>query len=126
MRLKLNASKTELVWFDRKKPQDDDRAVNVINFDTDCSVMPSAVVRDLGVLLDRSLTMTNHITSIVKACFFHFLRFRQVNKCLNEHCLRILVQALVISRLDYCNSVLAGLPSTTLQPLTAVLHSAAR
>jgi len=36
------------------------------------------------------------------------------------------VQALVISRLDYCNSVLAGLPSTTLQPLTAVLHSAAR
>ncbi len=70
--------------------------------------------------------MTNHINSIVKACFFHLRRIRQVKKCLNEHCLKILVQALVISRLDYCNSVLAGLPSSTLQHLTVVLHSAAR
>jgi len=127
MRLKLNASKTELIWFDRNKPQDDDRAVKVINFDTDAPLYPpNYVVRDLGVLLDRGLTTTNHITSIVEACFFHLRRIRQVKKCLNEHCLRILVQDLVISRLDYCNSVLACLPSTALQPLTAVLHSAVR
>jgi len=36
-----------------------------------------------------------------------------------------LVSALVISRLDYCNAVLAGLPSSTLAPLQRVLHSAA-
>jgi len=30
MRLKLNASKTELIWFDRKKPKDDDRAVKLL------------------------------------------------------------------------------------------------
>jgi len=30
-----------------------------------------------------------------------------------------------ISRLDYCNSVLSGLPSSTLQPLSSVLHTAA-
>src|SRR6218665_1151779 len=41
-------------------------------------------------------------------------------------CRRILIQALVISRLDYCNSVLSGLPSSTLQPLSSVLHTAAR
>src|SRR6218665_985452 len=34
--------------------------------------------------------------------------------------------SLVISRLDYCNSVLSGLPSSTLQPLSSVLHTAAR
>src|SRR6218665_538676 len=41
-------------------------------------------------------------------------------------CRRVLVQALVISRLDYCNSVLSGLPSSTLHPLSSVLHTVAR
>src|SRR6218665_497019 len=31
-----------------------------------------------------------------------------------------------MSRLDYCNSVLCGLPASTLQPLTTVLHCAAK
>src|SRR6218665_686612 len=57
--------------------------------------------------------------------FFHVRRIRQVRRCLSETCRRILVQALVISRLDYCNSVLSGLPSSTLQPLSSVLHTAA-
>ena len=37
-----------------------------------------------------------------------------------------LVVALVFSRLDYCNAVLAGLPATTLALLQRVLHAAAR
>src|SRR6218665_1819060 len=45
--------------------------------------------------------------------------------CLDKTCRRILVQALITSRLDYCNSVLYGLPSSTLQPLSSVLHAAA-
>ena len=49
-----------------------------------------------------------------------------MRRCLDETCRRILVQALVISRLDYCNSVLSGLPSSTLQPLSSVLHTADR
>src|SRR6218665_837977 len=57
---------------------------------------------------------------------FHLRRIRQVRRCLDETCHRILVQALVISRLDYCNSVPSGLPSSTLQPLSSVLHTAAR
>ena len=37
-----------------------------------------------------------------------------------------LVCALVLSRLDYCNAVLAGLPDATLAPLQRVLNAAAR
>ena len=51
---------------------------------------------------------------------------QQTKRCLNEFCLRVLVQTLVISRLDYCNSVLVGLPDCVLKPLSSVLHSAAR
>ena len=38
----------------------------------------------------------------------------------------IIADAIVISRIDYCNSVLSGLPTSTLQPLTSVLNAAAR
>jgi len=36
------------------------------------------------------------------------------------------VSAFVLSRLDYCNAVLAGLPASTLAPFQRVLHAAAR
>ena len=37
-----------------------------------------------------------------------------------------LISALIISRIDYCNSVLYGLPAITLAPLQRVLHAAVR
>src|SRR3984885_4155488 len=42
------------------------------------------------------------------------------------YCLHVLVHSLVLSRIDYCNSVLYGLLKATLLPLTTVLHAAAR
>jgi len=66
--------------------------------------------------------MINHISSLARACYFHHRRIRQVRRCLNEHRFEVLVQALVLSRIDYCNYVQAGLPKTVLLPLTSVLH----
>jgi len=37
-----------------------------------------------------------------------------------------LVCALILTRIDYCNAVFAGLPDSTLPPLQRVLHAAAR
>src|SRR6218665_1839380 len=70
--------------------------------------------------------MSKHIGSVTKACFFHFRRIRQIKRCLSEYGLYVLVQALVLSRIDYCNLVLYGLPNSTFSPLTSVIHSAAR
>ena len=84
------------------------------------------MVRDLGVLLDSKLSMSKHIGSVAKACFFHLLRIRQIKCSLNEHCLHVLVQALVLSPIDYCNLVLylyvsyTGHPSRLGFPLKSV------
>src|SRR6218665_369662 len=123
MRLKLNAPKIELIWFNRLLTPATDIPHTVLNLGPDCSIKPLDVVRDLGVLLDNTLSLKFQIASTTKSCFFHLRGIQQVKKSLNENCLRTLVQALVISRLDYCKSVLSA---STLQPLTTVLRCAAK
>ncbi len=45
---------------------------------------------------------------------------------MTEHAAQLLVQALVISRLDYCNALLAGLPSNTIKPLKMIQNAVAQ
>src|SRR6218665_1371187 len=70
MRLKLNATKTELIWFDRRS-RVVDNSIRHLNLDPQCSIPPSDVVRDLGVLLGCKLNMTHHVSSTPRTCFFH-------------------------------------------------------
>jgi Reverse transcriptase (RNA-dependent DNA polymerase) len=125
-RLQLNASKTEVMWFGtanglRKLPTVSGRIYAGIEI-----VKPVLVVRNLGVLIDAELTMRDKISKTCQSCFFHLRRLRSIRKLLGQDVTIQLVCALVLSRLDYCNSVYAGLPDTTLAPLQRVLHAAAR
>ena len=90
------------------------------------SIHPVKHVRNLGVLLDDELTMKKHINKVVSACFFQLRRLRQIRRLVGEDVTSQLVSSFVISRLDYCNSVLYGLPRSALEPLQRVLNAAAR
>ena len=121
--LKLNPSKTELLWLDRahsigKLQQQPLTRLN----SQELSSSPS--VRDLGVIIDSGLTL--HVSILARTCFYQLRRIRQAKKNLDEDSIETLVHALVLSRLDYCNSGLANLPEVTLAPLIRVQHSAAR
>jgi len=80
-------------------------------------VSPSTVVRDLGVFLDSELTMKSHISRITSACFYQVRLLRAVRGQLGPEVTGRLVSAFILSRLDYCNAVLAGLSASTLAPL---------
>ena len=125
-RLQLNGSKTKIMWFGttaglRKIPP------QVGCFHVDQSVVePVSVVRDLGVMIDAELTMQEHVNRTAQTCFYHLRRLRSVRQQLGRDVTAQLVSALVLSRLDYCNAVLADLPASTLAPFQKVLHAAAR
>jgi len=76
--------------------------------------------------MDSELTMKKHVAKIAAACFYHIRRLRQVRRRIGQEVTQQLVLALIMSRLDYCNSMLAGLPTSTLQPLQRVQNAAAR
>ena len=79
----------------------------------------------LGVMLDVELTMAKHIAKITSICYHHLQRLNQVRQILGPEVAARLVSAYVISRLDYCNSVLAGLPKVSIM-LLRVQNTTAR
>ena len=86
------------------------------------NIQPSSVVRDM----DSELTMKEHVAKIAAVRFYHIRRLRQVRRRIGQEVTQQLVLALIISGLDYCNSVLVALPTSTLQPLQRVQNAAAR
>jgi hypothetical protein len=85
------------------------------------------VVRDLGVLLYSKLTMKPHIWKFASCCFYQLRRLHRINRLVGREVTTQPVVSLILSRLDYCNSLLiAGLLLTSLEPLQRVQNAAAR
>ena len=89
-------------------------------------IKPVNVVRDLGVYLDSELSMEHHISTVVRACFFHLRRLKSIRRILGADVTSGLVSAFVTTRMDYCNSILAALPQSSIDPLQRVQNAAAR
>ncbi|KAJ8404634.1 hypothetical protein AAFF_G00334970 [Aldrovandia affinis] len=77
--------------------------------------------RSLGVTLDDQLCFSGHIATITWTSQFSLHNIRRIRPFLTQEATQLLVQALVISHLDYCNSLLAGLPACAIKPLQLTL-----
>ncbi len=84
------------------------------------------IQRPLGKYIYDQLTFKEHIGKTARSCRFALHNIRKIRHFLTEHAPQLLVQALVISRLDYCNALLAGLPSNTIKPLQMIQNAATR
>jgi hypothetical protein len=123
-RLKLNGDKTEFIWigssFNLRLVQQSALLVS------GASVVPTHVVRDLGVYVDSELSMRNHVNRLSSTCFFQMRQLRTIRRSLTPEAARLLLHSFVVSRLDYCNSLFTGLPSCTLNKLQLIQNAAAR
>lgn len=67
------------------------------------------IIRSLGVVMDSQLTFSSHVTEMTRWCRFLLYNMRQKFRMfLSTRTSQILVQSVIISRLDDCNSLLAG------------------
>ena len=118
--LKINPDKTELLFLPGKVLPAHDLMITFNN-----SVL-APTARNLGVTLDSQLSLTANITATTRSCRYMLYNIRRIRPLLTQKAAQVLVQALIISRLDYCNSLLAGLPAGAIRPLQLIQNSAAR
>ncbi|KAK3562041.1 hypothetical protein QTP86_025226, partial [Hemibagrus guttatus] len=119
--LKLNPSKTELLIIPGDPSPAQDLAISLNN----SMISPSATARNLGVTMDNQLSFSSHVTNVTRSCRFLLYNIRRIRPFLSTQATQVLVQSLVISRLDYCNSLLAGLPLNAILPLQMIQNAAA-
>ncbi len=90
------------------------------------TITPSKTARNLRVMIDDQMTFSDHIAKTTRSCRFAVYNIRKIRPFLSEHASQLLVQALVLSRLEYRNALLAGLPASSIKPLQLIQNAAAR
>ena len=123
-KLRLNPDKTELIGFgakDRYKWLSDSFPVNILG---KC-LSPTDVARNLGVLFDAKFHFISHINSVIKSCFISLRDLHCIRRFISIDNSVVIGNALVSSRLDYCNSLFCSLSSRNATRLQYVQNALA-
>jgi len=86
----------------------------------------SESARDLGVVLDSQLSLSSHVAALCPAEFFHLRKLRPAIRSMTTAAARTAVQAFICYRLDYCNSLLYGMPDGLFRKIQSIQNAAAR
>ena len=108
-KLKLNPDKTEFILFGSKKQRERLSACFPIDI-LGNPLHPTDSVRNLGVWFDSNFSFSKHVQKVCKGCFCQLRDFRSVRQFLTRDAAVSVANALVSSRLDYCNSLFRSLP----------------
>ena len=92
----------------------------------DCNVSTATSARNLGSWFDSKLSMSTHITKLSSSSFYYLYNIRRIRKYLSRRCTETLVHAFITTRIDYCNSLLYGLPDYRINKLQRIQNAAAR
>ena len=83
-------------------------------------------VRNLGITLDSTLSLHQHVMNVCRVAYLELRRINSIRNILCVDAVKTLVCSLVLSRLDYCNSLLVGLPQYLIKRLQEIQNAAAR
>jgi hypothetical protein len=122
--LKMNATKTDVSLFGSKvilaKCQSQSVSVGGEQ------VTISEGLKYLGVWLDSNLNMKQHINNTVKTAAGNIRRISNIRQFIDIDTAKTLACSLVLSHLDYANSILCGLPDTSIRKLQRIQNWAAK
>ena len=80
----------------------------------------------MTVIITAELSFGPHVDQLVSRCFYQLRRIKSSIRALPTEAAKTVVNSFVVSRIDYCNSLLAGAPQYQLDRLQAVMNTAAR
>ena len=122
--LMLNDDKTELMLIGNRQQL---QKVNLNDITVgDTVVEAKSVAQNLGSWFDRNLDMSFHISKQCASAFYYLHNICRICRFFSTDTTKALVHAFVTSRIDYCNSLLHGLPASHLNKVQHVLNAAAR
>ena len=89
-------------------------------------ISPSESIRNLGVIFDRRMSMSHHISHICSTVTFYLRNISRIRRFIDQSACHNAVRSLVLSRIDYCNSLLSSIPITQLNRVQRLQNWAAR
>ena len=122
--LKLNVNKTEFIILGLSKQL---KKVGNITIKIGDDIIPNVpAMKNLGMFLDAELKHTIHINKLTSSSFNTLHNISRVRCHLDQETTKILVQALILSKLDYCNSLLLGTPQYNIAKLQRIQNMSCR
>ena len=121
--LALNDSKTEVIHITSRFANTSPLESVTVG---DTSVKTVSQAKDLGVIIDRTLSFEPHVNNICRSASLALRNIGHIRKYLDRTTTEKLVHAFLSNKLDCTNSILYGLPEYQLSKLQRIQNSAAR
>ena len=123
-RLKLNQNKTQYIWIGTQFQLAKINKQQLARMFPGVDFLDSVV--DLGVVIDEELRMDWHIGKLSQSFFYQLRQLRTVRQSLSDTAAKMLMNAFVVTRIDYCNIVLTGASASNIQRIQRIMNAAAR
>ena len=123
--LKLNDNKTELMLVTSMRTRHLHYMPTSITIGN-AQIPFKQCVKNLGFTLDCHLTINAHFTNTAWTCYFELRRLAFIRRFLISTATHTLVSAFILSRIDYCNSLLFGSTHDVTSHLQRIQNYAAR
>ena len=104
-KLKLNPDKTEFIVIGDDQIRSSLKSSFPVSL-LDNSMKPAELVKNFGVFLDTENSMPRHVVNLCHISYYNLRELHRVRRYLNHETAVKVANALVGSRLDYCNSLL--------------------
>ena len=123
--LQLNPGKTEIIVFGNQSVLSK-MTIKGTFLNNNICVRFSPVIKSLGFYLDESLSLRSQLNHLKSTCFLKLRSLSRIRKFLNTKQMTMLVQAVILSSLDYCNSLYSGCSQSIMNQLQVIQNRACR
>ena len=122
--LKLNDAETEFLVLETQQQLNKITDINIRIGDN--IIEPTDFIRNLWAYFDSKLKGTSHINRLSSTIYRSIKGITRIRHFLDVNTTKTLIQSLVLSKVDYCNSILLGAPKYNLDKLQCLQNMTCR